>query len=87
MAGRCGVCAWCREAVLTSERRYLAGNAAVHAECMEEYLLGEIGVKRLAALAGFEERREEDDDEISGTGAAAGMVSVLPGGQREEHFL
>ena len=67
MAGRCGVCAWCREDVLASERRYLAG--------------------RLAALAGFEERREEDKDEISGTGAAAGMVSVLQGGQREEHFL
>ena len=50
MAGRCGVCAWCREDVLTSERRYLAGRRAVHAECMEEYLLGEIGVKRLAAL-------------------------------------
>ena len=87
MAGRCGVCAWCREDVLASERRYLAGRLAVHAECMEEYLLEKIGVKRLAALAGFEERREEDEDEISGTGAAAGMVSVLPGGQREEHFL
>ena len=82
------VCRWCGEAVTEADERYEAmDGTAVHAECMEEYLLGEIGVKRLAALAGFEERREEDDDEISGTGAAAGMVSVLQGGQREEHFL
>ena len=62
MAGRCGVCAWCREAVLTSERRYLAGRRAVHAECMEAFLMETAGVEALAERMGYEHRREVEMD-------------------------
>lgn len=59
----CGLCCWCCEEVTTAQKRYVAADGtAVHAECMEEYLLEVIGERELAETAGYEYRREEDTD-------------------------
>lgn len=82
-----GLCQWCREPVLAEEERYLTRQGrAVHRECMEEFLQEQWGTRRLAALAGYEYARGEDDDGGK-EGVAADLVSVLPRGQRKEHLL
>lgn len=59
----CGCCRWCREPVCRTEGRYTAADgAAVHEECMEDYLLEELGLRRLAAQAGYRYERGEDMD-------------------------
>lgn len=46
----CGCCRWCREPVRRAEGRYAAvDGAVVHEECMEEFLLEALGLRRLAA--------------------------------------
>ena len=50
----CGCCRWCREPVRRAEGRYAAADGAVvHEECMEEFLLEALGLRRLAAQAGY----------------------------------
>ena len=49
------VCRWCGEAVTEADERYEAmDGTAVHAACMEEFLLETGGVEALAARAGYE---------------------------------
>lgn len=84
----CGCCRWCREPVRRAEGRYAAvDGAVVHEECMEEFLLEALGLRRLAAQAGYRYERGEDTDAEGRKRRAAGLVPVLPGGQWEEHFL
>ena len=59
MEETCGCCRWCREPVRRAEGRYAA---AVHEECMEEFLLEALGPRRLAAQAGYRYERGEDTD-------------------------
>ena len=57
------VCRWCGEAVTEADERYEAmDGTAVHAACMEEFLLETVGVEALAARAGYEHRREVEMD-------------------------
>ena len=42
--------------------RYAADGAVVHEECMEEFLLEALGLRRLAAQAGYRYERGEDTD-------------------------
>lgn len=87
MARYLGLCRWCREAVDTTQARFATlGREVVHAECMEEYLQQGWGLRRLAALAGFEFYMEEDE-ELGAEGRATGLVSVLPDGQWQERIL
>jgi hypothetical protein len=59
----CGCCRWCREPVRRAEGRYAAADGAVvHEECMEEFLLEALGLRRLAAQAGYRYERGEDTD-------------------------
>ena len=59
----CGCCRWCREPVRRSEGRYAAADGAVvHEECMEEFLLEALGLRRLAAQVGYRYERGEDTD-------------------------
>ena len=84
----CGCCRWCREPVRRAEGRYAAvDGAVVHEECMEEFLLEALGLRRLASQAGYRYERGEDTDAKGIKRRASGLVPVLPGGQREEHFL
>ena len=53
----CGCCRWCREPVRRSEGRYAAADGAV-----EEFLLEALGLRRLAAQAGYRYERGEDTD-------------------------
>lgn len=63
MEETCGCCRWCREPVRRSEGRYAAADGAVvHEECMEEFLLAALGLRRLAAQAGYRYERGEDTD-------------------------
>ena len=51
----CGCCRWCREPVRRSEGRYAAADGAVvHEEAL--------GLRRLAAQAGYRYERGEDTD-------------------------
>ena len=88
---RCrGSCRWCREEIWMAEPYYKNGGDMVHETCMEEYLLGALGVRQLARLADYSYEQGEDIDERpedEADGATAGMVPILPGGQREKHFL
>ena len=59
----CGCCRWCREPVRRAEGRYAAvDGAVVHEECMEEFLLEALWLRRLAAQAGYRYERGEDTD-------------------------
>ena len=63
------VCRWCGEAVTEADERYEAmDGTAVHASCMEEFLLETVGVEALAARAGYEHRREVEMDAERGEG-------------------
>lgn len=63
------VCRWCGEAVTEVDERYEAmDGTAVHAACMEEFLLETVGVEALAARAGYEHRREVEMDAERGEG-------------------
>ena len=63
MEETCGCCRWCREPVRRSEGRYAAADGAVvHEECMEEFLLEALGLRRLAAQAGYRYERGEATD-------------------------
>ena len=53
------VCRWCAEAVTRADERYEAmDGTAVHAECMEDFLLETVGLEALAERMGYEHRRE-----------------------------
>ena len=57
------VCRWCGEAVTEADERYEAmDGTAVHAECMEEFLLETVGLEALAKRMGYEHRREVEMD-------------------------
>lgn len=58
-----GWCRWCRDAVDERQARYVRGCAVVHAACMREYLLEDVGERMLAQLAGFAYREDEMEDE------------------------
>ena len=63
------VCRWCGEAVTEADERDEAmDGTAVHAACMEEFLLETVGVEALAARAGYEHRREVEMDAERGEG-------------------
>ncbi len=57
------VCRWCAEAVTRADERYEAmDGTAVHAECMEDFLLETVGLEALAERMGYEHRREVERD-------------------------
>lgn len=57
------VCRWCGEDVTRADERYEAADGrAVHAECMEEFLLETVGLEALAKRVGYEHRREVEMD-------------------------
>ena len=56
-------CRWCGEDVTRADERYEAMDGrAVHAECMEEFLLETVGLAALAKRMGYEHRREVEMD-------------------------
>ena len=57
------ICQWCGETVTETDERYEAADGrAVHAECMEGFLLEAVGVEALAERMGYEHRREVEMD-------------------------
>ena len=57
------VCRWCGEDVTRADERYGAMDGiAVHAECMEEFLLETVWLEALAKRMGYEHRREVEMD-------------------------
>ena len=57
------VCRWCGEDVTKADERYEAMDGrAVHAECMEEFLLETVGLEALAKRMGYVYRREVEMD-------------------------
>ena len=57
------VCRWCAEAVTRADERYEAmDGTAVHAECMEDFLLETVGLEALAKRMGYVYRREVEMD-------------------------
>lgn len=63
------VCQWCGETVTEADERYEAADGrAVHAECMEGFLLEAVGVEALAERMGYEHRREVEMDAERGEG-------------------
>ena len=57
------MCRWCGEAVTRAEERYEAiDGTAVHAECMEAFLLERVGLEALAERMGYVYRREVEMD-------------------------
>lgn len=63
MENRRGRCQWCRDETERWQPRYEGRGIVVHAECMEDYLLEEIGVRALALRMGFDYREDETDEE------------------------
>mgnify|MGYP006949004027 CR=1 FL=1 len=57
----CGCCRWCREPVRRAEGRYAAADG-IKLLAMEEFLLEALGLRRLAAQAGYRYERGEDTD-------------------------
>ena len=63
------ICQWCGETVTEADERYEAADGrAVHAECMEGFLLEAVGVEALAERMGYEHRREVEMDAERGDG-------------------